>query len=129
MKSWNLHELETPGGSRSPVVLESDDAARAVLIGLEPGQQLGDHQVKENAFVLVVDGVARVEGDGERLDAPAGTLFRFEPDERHAVSTEQGARLLLFLAPWPGPGHYRGEGEAVPVGARREGATTPPTGS
>ena len=129
MKSWNLHELETPGGSRSPVVLESDDAARAVLIGLEPGQQLGDHQVKENAFVLVVDGVARVEGDGEGLDAPAGTLFRFEPDERHAVSTEQGARLLLFLAPWPGPGHYRGEGEAVPVGARREGATTPPTGS
>ena len=128
MKSWNLHELETRGGSRSPVVLESDDAARAVLIGLEPGQQLGDHQVKENAFVLVVDGVARVEGDGERLDAPAGTLFRFEPDERHAVSTEQGARLLLFLAPWPGPGHYRGEGEAVPVGGRREGAT-PPTGS
>ncbi|HSB39343.1 MAG TPA: cupin domain-containing protein [Gaiellaceae bacterium] len=126
MKSWNLHELETPGGSRSPLVLESGDAARAVLIGLEPGHELGDHQVKENAFVLVVDGVAQVEGDGERIDAAAGTLFRFEPDERHAVSTEQGARLLLFLAPWPGPGHYRGEGEAAPAGGRREGSTAPP---
>jgi hypothetical protein len=24
------------------------------------------------------------------------------------VSTDSGARLLLVLAPWPGPGHYRG---------------------
>jgi len=22
------------------------------------------------------------------------------------VSSESGARLLLILAPWPGPGHY-----------------------
>src|SRR5512138_48165 len=126
MKSWRLLELDTPRGSRSPLVLESDEAARAVLIGLEPGQDLGEHQVKENAFVLVVDGVAQVDGDGERLEAPAGTLFRFEPDERHAVSTERGARLLLFLAPWPGPGHYRGEGEAAPAEGRREGSKAPP---
>ena len=26
MQSWNLHEIETPGGSVSPVVLDSDDA-------------------------------------------------------------------------------------------------------
>jgi hypothetical protein len=24
------------------------------------------------------------------------------------VSSDEGARLLLVLAPWPGPGHYRG---------------------
>ena len=42
MQSWNLLEIETPDGSRSPVVLHSADAeARAVLIGLQPGQQLG----------------------------------------------------------------------------------------
>lgn len=116
MRSWNLREIETPDGTRSPVVLESEDAARAVLIGLEPGQELGDHQVKEHAFVLVVDGVARVEAAGEIIDAPAGMLFRFDPDERHAVWTEQGARLLLFLAPWPGPGHYRGDRESAPAG-------------
>ena len=61
MRSWNLHEIEVEGGSRSPVVLDSDEAARAVFIVLEPGQSLGDHQVKEHAFVLVVDGLARVE--------------------------------------------------------------------
>jgi quercetin dioxygenase-like cupin family protein len=109
VRTWNLREIEAEGGSRSPVVLDSDDAARAVLIVLEPGQSLGDHQVKEHAFVLVVEGMAQVESQGETMDASAGTLFTFEPDERHAVSTSDGARILLFLAPWPGEGHYRGE--------------------
>ena len=109
MQRWDLLTIETPAGSRSPVVLHSDDEARAVLIGLAPGQSLGDHQVKEHAFVLVLDGSVRVGSGGETFDAGAGTLLRFEPDERRAVSTDAGARLLLLLAPWPGPGHYRAE--------------------
>ena len=109
MRRWDLHAIETPGGSRSPVVLDSDDAARAVLIGLDPGQELGEHQVKEHVFVLVVDGSVRVESGGEMFEARIGTLFTFEPDERRSVASDEGARLLLFFAPWPGPGHYRGE--------------------
>ena len=112
MRSWNLNQIETPGGSRSPVVLDSDEAARAVLIGLDPGQELGEHQVKEHAFVLVVDGTVRVDAGGESLEAPTGTLFTFEPDERRTVASETGARILLFLAPWPGVGHYRGQEKA-----------------
>jgi quercetin dioxygenase-like cupin family protein len=107
MESWNLLDIETPGGSRSPVVLHSREAARVVLIVLEPGQRLGDHGVKETAYVAVVAGSVRVESGGAALDAPAGTLFTFEPDERRSVSTDEGARLLLLLAPWPGEGHYR----------------------
>ena len=111
MRSWNLMEIETRGGTRSPVVLHSQDqAARAVLVGLEPGQELGDHQVKEYAFVLVVDGRARIEGgEGDTVDAGSGTLAQFDPDERHSVATDEGARILLLLAPWPGEGHYRGD--------------------
>jgi quercetin dioxygenase-like cupin family protein len=108
VRSWKLLEIETPDGSRSPVVLHSDEEGRAVLIGLKPGQKLGDHQVKEHAFLVVVDGVARVEAGGETVDAEPGTLVAFEPDERRIVSSDRGARILLFLAPWPGPGHYRG---------------------
>jgi quercetin dioxygenase-like cupin family protein len=109
VQSWDLGAIETPGGSRSPVVLHSDDEARAVLIALEPGQELGEHQVKEHAFVLVVDGTAQVESGGTSLDAGPGTLLLFEPDEPRAVSSRDGARLLLLLAPWPGEGHYRGD--------------------
>jgi quercetin dioxygenase-like cupin family protein len=107
VQSWRLTEIETPDGSRSPVVLHSDDEGRAVLIGLDPGQELGDHQVKEYAFLHVVDGEVQITAGDETLAASAGTLIRFEPDERHAVSSPGGARMLLFLAPWPGEGHYR----------------------
>jgi quercetin dioxygenase-like cupin family protein len=112
MKSWALPEIETSGGSRSPVVLCSGEEGRAVLIGLEPGQQLGDHQVKESAFVVVLDGAVRIEAAGESLEARAGTLVTFEPDERRSVASPDGARILLLLAPWPGAGHYRAEEKA-----------------
>ena len=108
MRSWRLTEIETPDGSRSPVVLHSSEQARAVLIGLNPGQELGDHQVKEHAFLVVVDGSVRIEAGGETLEADTGSFVKFEPDERHVVASDAGAKILLLLAPWPGEGHYRG---------------------
>jgi quercetin dioxygenase-like cupin family protein len=109
VQTWSLTDIPTPEGSRSPVVLETADDARAVLIGLEPGQALGDHQVKERAWLVVLSGSARIESGGESVDAGPGTLATFAPEETHSVSSDGGARLLLFLAPWPGDGHYRGE--------------------
>jgi quercetin dioxygenase-like cupin family protein len=109
VQSWNLREIPTPGGSRSPIVLRSDDAARAVLVVLEPGQALGDHQVKEGALVTVLDGSIRVESAGETVEGGLGTCFFFDADERRSISSDEGARILLVLAPWPGEGHYRGE--------------------
>ncbi len=108
MQSWNLKAIETPGGSRSPVVLHSEDEGRAVLVALEPGQRLGEHQVKEHAWMLVADGGVIVESGDEGVAADSGTLLHFEPDEQRSVSARDGgARLLLLLAPWPGEGHYR----------------------
>ena len=99
---------EIHGGRAAPVVLHSEKPGRAVLLGLEAGQELGDHEVKEHAWLLVVDGAVEVEAGGESVEARAGTLVHFEPGERHAVSARNGgARLLLLLAPWPGEGHYR----------------------
>jgi quercetin dioxygenase-like cupin family protein len=109
VQHWDLQEIEMPGGSRSPVVLRSDAAARAVLIGLDPGQRLGEHQVKERALVSVVDGQVRVESSGEIVEGTPGCFFFFDADERRSISTESGARILMVLAPWPGEGHYRGD--------------------
>ena len=109
MRSWRLPEIETPDGSRSPVVLHSSAEGRAVLIGLLPGQKLGDHQVKEHAILVIVDGTAQIESAGETLDAGVGTMVAFDPDERHIVASASGAKILLMLAPWPGDGHYRGD--------------------
>ena len=65
--------------------------------------------MKESALLLVLDGALRVEAAGESVEADAGALFHFDPDERRSVTSDDGARLLLLLAPWPGDGHYRGE--------------------
>lgn len=117
MQSWNLLEIEMPGGSRSPVVLGSHDAARAVLLSLQPGQALGDHEVKERAWLTVVEGSVEYSAGEQSLEAGVGTLVMFDPGERHSVTTVTGARLLLMLAPWPAEDHYQ-PGEQPTAGNR-----------
>jgi quercetin dioxygenase-like cupin family protein len=114
VRVWRLSEVEMPHGTRSPVVLHSRDGAeRAVLIGLRPGEALGDHGVKESTLLLVLDGTVRVQAADESVEANAGTLLHFDPDERRSVTSSGGARVLLLLAPWPGEGHYRGDRPAT----------------
>jgi quercetin dioxygenase-like cupin family protein len=113
VQSWNLRDIPTPEGIRSPVVLRSDNAARAVLISLDPGQALGDHQVKEHALVTVLDGAVRVEAGGQTVEGELGSCFYFDADERRSISSDGGARILLVFAPWPGEGHYRGDPPAA----------------
>jgi quercetin dioxygenase-like cupin family protein len=118
VRHWTLRDVETPDGTRSPVVLHSRDGeGRVVLIRIDEGQALGEHQVKEAALLLVVDGSVVVDAGDESVDASAGELFRFDPDERRTVRSERGARVLLLLAPWPGEGHYRGDRDVAGVSA------------
>jgi quercetin dioxygenase-like cupin family protein len=108
VQHWDLLAMDAPAGQRDPLVLHSDDGARAVLIVLQPGQALGDHQVKENTWATVLDGSVEISTGDSTLQGAPGTMVRFAPDERHAFRSETGARVLLLLAPWPGAGHYRG---------------------
>ena len=106
MQSWDMAEIEAPDGTRSPAVLETVDGARAIVIRLAPGQALGDHQVRERAWLTILEGAARIEAGGAAVDAGPATLLTFDPGERHSIASEDGARVLLILAPWPGEGHY-----------------------
>lgn len=108
MQHWHLHEIEAPDGTRDPVVLHSNEEGRAVMIRLAPSQELGEHQVKERAWICVVDGTVRFEAGGSSVDAGPGTVVTFDPNERHALGSRDGGRILMLLAPWPGAGHYRG---------------------
>jgi Cupin domain. len=112
MQRWDLLDLDAPEGTRDPIVLHSDDGARALLIVLSPGQSLGEHQVKENAWITVLDGEVEISAGNGTLAGTPGTMVRFEPDERHALRSESGARVLILLAPWPGEGHFRGSDAA-----------------
>ena len=109
MQSWNLTEIEAPGGTIDPQVLTTDDGARAIAIRLDAGQSLNDHQVRERAWLVVVEGEAEIRCGSDIVRGGVGTLATFAPGERHAVSSGVGARLLLLLAPWPGDGHYHAD--------------------
>jgi quercetin dioxygenase-like cupin family protein len=101
---WELDRV--PVAVHQPEVLRTDeDANRVIVLQLPAGESLQEHQVHEHAlvFLLAGDAVFRAGGQERRLSAPS--LLHFAPAERHSVEAESDCRLVLCLAPWPGPGH------------------------
>ena len=54
---------------------------------------------------MVAAGEVEIEQDGSTVEGGAGFVAHFDPKEPHEVRAASDARLLLFLAPWPGEGH------------------------
>lgn len=106
MQSWDVREIEAPEGTRLAAVLETVDGARAIIIRLAPGEALGDHQVRERAWLMVVEGTARIEAGDDVVEGGPGTLVTLEPGERHSVASEDGTRIAMILSSWPAEGHY-----------------------
>ena len=118
---WNLLEIETPRGQRARrSSCTRPTRAGAVLIALQPGQELGEHQV-QGARVPASWSTARsavARGRASRSRPAPGRCFLFEPDERHEVIDAATARgSCSMLAPWPGPGHYGRAAGALPAAA------------
>ena len=104
MDIWDLTALDVE--PQQPVVLHSDvGAARVIAIALAAGDELGEHEVHEHAWLHVQRGTIEVEDGGNATRAGAGSLVHWVPQERHAVRAVEDARRPLILAPWPGPGH------------------------
>jgi quercetin dioxygenase-like cupin family protein len=104
MDIWDLRSLDVQ--PHHPQVLRSDDgAARAIAIQLPAGEQLQEHEVHEHTYLVVVAGEVELVENGETERAGVGTVAHWVPQERHEVRATNDARLLLVLAPWPGPGH------------------------
>jgi quercetin dioxygenase-like cupin family protein len=104
MRSWDLATMEVD--PHRPEVLDSEDEGRAILINLPASEQLQEHQVHERAWLLVVAGRVGVSvPGGEATEGGAGSMWVFDPAERHQVSAIEDSRLLLVLSPWPGDGH------------------------
>lgn len=105
MRTWDLRTIDVE--PRKPEILQSDRGeGRSIAINLPAGELLQEHEVHERAYLVVVDGrVELTDADGNAAPGGAGLLAVFEPHERHEVRAVEDARLLLVLAPWPGPGH------------------------
>jgi quercetin dioxygenase-like cupin family protein len=121
MKSWDLQDLELK--PRLPEILSSSSEGRVIALDLCQGEQLGDHEVHERAWLVVIDGELEVtDASGTTVRGRRGTLVEFAPAERHEVVAHSDARLLLLLAPWPGRGHPGGMTMREKLYARRHAA-------
>ena len=103
MDTWDINSLDVQ--PHQPKVLRSDGEARVIAINLPAGEQLQDHQVHERAYLVVAGGEIELSGDGGSQTGGPGFVAHFDKNERHEVSAKSDARLVLVLAPWPGPGH------------------------
>jgi quercetin dioxygenase-like cupin family protein len=104
MDHWDLKCLAWR--PHQPEILSSAEEGRAIALDLPAGEMLQDHQVHEGAWITVIDGdVSIASHTGQTIEAQAGVLIYFAPQERHEVKALTDARLLLLLTPWPGAGH------------------------
>ena len=104
MEHWDLRTLDVL--PHQPQVLHSSRGeSRTIAIHLPAGEQLQDHEVHERALLVVVEGDVEVRAGGSSAGGGPGFMAVFAPRERHEVRATSDARLLLVLAPWPGPGH------------------------
>jgi quercetin dioxygenase-like cupin family protein len=104
MRSWSLNEIDVH--PQAPEVLVSTDEGRAIAIDLPAGEKLGEHQVHERAWLIVVKGHIEIaQPDGAWASGGPGLLVEFGPNERHEISATEDSRVLLLLSPWPGEGH------------------------
>ena len=104
MQTWDTRTL--PVEPHHPQVLHSEEEGRTIVINLPAGEELQDHQVHERAWIFVVNGEVEIDAaDGTSVSGGPGLLALTDPKERHEVRAQSDARLVLVLAPWPGPGH------------------------
>ena len=104
METWDTRSLDVE--PHHPVVLHSGEEGRTIVINLPAGEELQEHQVHERAWMLVVDGLVEIaDATGATFEAGPGGLALAAPQERHEVRARQDSRLVIVLAPWPGPGH------------------------
>jgi quercetin dioxygenase-like cupin family protein len=104
MNSWQLRDLDLK--PRLPEILSSSSAARAIVLDLDVGESLHEHEVHERAWLVLLEGEVEVRTTGgERASGGPGLLVELSPGERHEVEASAKARLLLLLTPWPGAGH------------------------
>jgi quercetin dioxygenase-like cupin family protein len=104
MESWDISTLDVQ--PHNPVVLDSEQEGRAIVIHLPAGERLQEHQVHERAWLVVASGSIEIENSGgESITGGPGLLVGFDPNERREVRAKEDSRILLLLSPWPGEGH------------------------
>ena len=108
MESWPLPEIATPDGH--PLAGRPEERGRGPgrPHRPRPGPELGDHQVKEHAWLLVVEGTGPDRERGREIEASRGHARPLRAETSATRSRATRERRSCCWRPGPGPRHFRG---------------------
>jgi quercetin dioxygenase-like cupin family protein len=81
---------------------------RVVLMTLETGLHVGEHEVPVSISLQVLEGRVRLKLSPEAVELPSGSLFLLGPNLRHDLEALEPSAVLLTVA-WPPKGHETAE--------------------
>jgi quercetin dioxygenase-like cupin family protein len=86
-------------GQNARTLIKYDDL-RVVLMALQAGARIPDHQTDGRLSVQVLSGHIQMRASGRTFNLRAGNLLAFDHGIRHAVTALDETVLLLTIA-WP----------------------------
>ena len=89
-----------PGGHYGRTLLRADDT-RIVLMILEQGTRLTEHQVDGTSTIQALDGRVTVSLLGSSFDLASGQVLVIERGVKHALIAVEDSAILLTIA-WNG---------------------------
>ena len=105
MQHWDLRSLSV--APHQPEVLQSEGEGRSIVIQLPAGDALGEHQVHERAWLVVVDGEVELVQNGGSERASAGRVRKIgtgASGSSRAFLARSAARYFsVVVLPVPGP--------------------------
>jgi len=104
MNSWDLIAKELQP-HQPKVLLSQEGGSRGIAAFIAAGDRWQDHETREAAWLVVVDGQVEVEHDARTHAAAAGHVFHFAEHERRELRAVTDARVLMVLAPYPAADH------------------------
>jgi quercetin dioxygenase-like cupin family protein len=88
------------GGHNAKTLARYPDL-RLVLIALDRGKRLEQHQTKGRVSIHVIEGKVTIGLDTEKVELGVGCLLEVAPGAAHDVEATEPSALLLTIA-WPG---------------------------
>ena len=100
-----------PGGHYGRTLLRTADM-RIVLMILEQGTRLPEHQVDGTSTIQVLDGRVTVSLLGSSFDLAPGQMLAIERGVRHALAASVDSAIVMTIA-WDGQRRLRNAEEGA----------------
>ncbi len=89
MKAWSVADMDVE--PHHPLVLDSSDEGRLIVIELPAGEEMQEHRVHERAWLMVARGTIEIDdAEGETLGGGPGLVAEFNPNESADGARDRG---------------------------------------